>query len=171
MRIETNLQPNCSELGLRLNTEDVSKAVKILRKIGLKVVVSYKDKDYIDMAPSLIGLIIDKFRSIEGQAGKVERFAKVKEIPEELKEVWLADDRDIHEVGVYVEDKKGCTAQLQRGDYCIGGRLVTLQIGDCDREKFPLFKYVEDNAKSEVYGIDGGHMDRYEEYKESHHGR
>ena len=64
---------------------------------------------------------------------------------------------------IVVSDGNG-DATIHTSDPCSNQEGILFEIGDCEHENFPLMKKLEDYYNSEVYTIDGGHDDIYQEY-------
>jgi len=174
MKVQQNLQPNCSELALSLEETDICSLVHTCRHEGFEVHVYYKGAEYSALPAGLIEALVLRFHN-GGNAreqDRVENFlslAALKKDPALKAAVseMLAHDRenwdvDSPEVCLY---KNGESIRLQIGDYCSGGNHLAVEIGDCDTERFPLLAEIEKTIGGEPYGVDGGHTDDYEEWK------
>jgi len=171
VKIETNLQPNCSEIGLALNETSLTEAVKKMRKAGIIVQVDYDGTRYDNLPAPLIEVLVKTCRNFGEKTGiptKVERFSKIKEVPEEFRKAWLelTPDKygDWEKLSITVKGP-GSAISLQIGDGCGGGDHICVETSDCEYDEFPTLRAVKDAVGGEVYGIDGGHEDSYNEWE------
>lgn len=167
MNLENQLQPNCSELGLILNAASVSKAVEDLRSAGLKVLVSYKEQEWLDLDPDTVQLFVTQFHASTRLAvDKAALFVAMARLPKKLGEALMHNADDDSDVPQVLVEYKGKCVQFQMGDYCGGGDNPTLQISDYDNEFYNVFYNLDKKGlAAEIYGIDGGHTDGYDDYK------
>lgn len=166
MKIESLLQPNCSELGCALNTLSVEEAVNNLRDNGFKVNLYFMEKSWSDLPAKTLELFLNRFNRCSSQAGsQLEAFAALKDLPKELHKALLYDNEEGNDPPELLVEYKGKEVHFQIGDYCGGGDNPTVQIRDCDTEFFNVFYALEKKGLGEVYTIDGGYDDNYVAYK------
>lgn len=163
MKLENQLQPNCSELGLALNAGSVAEAVNDLRNAGLKVCLCYKEKEWDALPAQTIELFVEQFHACSGsRIDKLKLFLAMAKLPENLaKALGHNSETDMGTPEVCVS-YRGKSVHFQLGDYCSGGDRPTLEIGDHDQEFFNVFYALD--GRGEVYGIDGGNTDAYDKY-------
>ena len=181
MKIETFLTPNCSELGLQIRQDGTeSNLQEVIEKIqktkGMKVSIDgferkynwntpdHKAKNISQTKSSRIMALLLKRRhdNDKGELNGVDQLMLIRELKAIDPKIDITN-LDFENMYLTVEYKKSAVS-LQIGDCCGGGEDITFHTGDCDEENFPLMSKLESMFGGEIYGIDGGHTDRYEEW-------
>ena len=176
MRIESMLQPNCSELGFAFNERDteLENLIDTLRGMGFAVTCEFKGKTYSKLPGKVLQWLVQKYHNHGGNTpDKLDLFVKLPGLEPGIREALMKnydpnEDWD-NRIDVCIEHKDYPSMDLQIGDGCSGGDNVTVQCGDYDgKEFFPLYYMLVQAGMGEVYTIDGGHDDAYNEWVEKH---
>jgi hypothetical protein len=163
MKIETYFSPNCSELGLMItqgvSRENLRDALEELRKHKIEIQVEFADMELknISTAAKIDLILLQNARNLTNVdrimlADNMRKLA----VPEPVVKKLLDAGDDYFDVSAHVLHGKSSVSLLPQ-DYCNGDEGILFQIGDGDRDDFPLLYKLLEIFGGEVYTIDGGH--------------
>lgn len=171
MQIEMHLQPNCSDLVLMLSgrrdTTIIKDTIKRIRSLKVDIGIGDYNKQNVSQMDEEEFALIMKLNEDNGgdcltNVDRLQLIGKLRKkgMSEEKIKQFLKDSKE----GLYTYVMKGKAEVSLRLSDGYGSDGICVMTGDCEESTFPILKKLQDEFAGEVYSVDGGHIDNWEEF-------